>query len=979
MLRRLASTVQTGKLRTKSPLDFETKSSYSVTVSVSDGKRKDTITVTINVTDVDENRAPVFSDGDSTTREVAENTDSGVDIGTAVSATDADEDDLTYTLGGTDAASFSINSTNGQLRTKSPLDFETKSSYSVTISVSDGKRKDTITVTINVTDVDENRAPVFSDGDSTTREVAENTDSGVDIGTAVSATDADMDDLTYTLGGTDAASFSINSTNGQLHTKTPLDYETKTSYSVIITVSDGKLTDTINVTINVTDVDENRPPVFAQDSLSRSILIESNTAVGDNIGTPVTATDPDEDDTLTYSVGGTDVTFISIVSTTGQLQTTAAFLSDTKITYAITVIADDGNGGTDSVDVTVRAAGRTLQQQTNSAPTFTEGHIATRSIEENTPSGVNIGNPVAATDTDNRDRLRYILDGADAASFGIVSTSGQLQTSAALDYETKNSYTVIVMVFDGKGGTDGITVTINVTDATIFPVSDRTSQVQDAIVAALSGIDSAADVTEAHLTTITSLNLSERGITSLKKGDFNGLSYVISIELDHNELTSLPGEVFDGLLSLTTLYLAYNEIASLSENVFVGLSSIESIGLDHNKIASLPENVFDGLSSLEDIDLRFNELTSLPENVFDGLSSLDGIFLSVNKIASLSEDVFDGLSSLEDLWLSKNQLSSLPENVFGGLSSLENLWMHRNSLTSLPEDVFDGLSSLEYIALHRNQLTSLPAGLLNGLSSLNILWLYANKLTSLPDGLFAGVPPMHILVVENYDESEEYMPFNISLEKIAEGQLKVKIPVGTPLNINLNLKVTNGSLSNGESSVYIPAGSVESETISVTRTADTTGAVTVDIGTLPRLPSIPNGIFSIGYHNGYAFAKSGRLPLEVIPAVGGAPTQVDIQMNSLPDTTALLTNYPNPFNPETWIPYQLAKPSDVSITIYSIRGTIVRHLDLGHQTPGYYTNRRLAGHWDGRNNLGERVANGVYYYHLQADIQSPLRKMVILK
>ncbi len=221
MLRRLASTVQTGKLRTKSPLDFETKSSYSVTISVSDGKRKDTITVTINVTDVDENRAPVFSDGDSTTLEVAENTSSGVDIGTAVSATDADEDDLTYTLGGTDAASFSINSTNGQLRTKSPLDFETKSSYSVTISVSDGKRKDTITVTINVTDVDENRAPVFSDGDSTTLEVAENTSSGVDIGTAVSATDADEDDLTYTLGGTDAASFSINSTNGQAANEVP--------------------------------------------------------------------------------------------------------------------------------------------------------------------------------------------------------------------------------------------------------------------------------------------------------------------------------------------------------------------------------------------------------------------------------------------------------------------------------------------------------------------------------------------------------------------------------------------------------------------------------------------------------------------------------------------------------------------------------------------------------------------------------------
>ena len=99
----------------------------------------------------------------------------------------------------------------------------------------------------------------------------------------------------------------------------------------------------------------------------------------------------------------------------------------------------------------------------------------------------------------------------------------------------------------------------------------------------------------------------------------------------------------------------------------------------------------------------------------------------------------------------------------------------------------------------------------------------------------------------------------------------------------------------------------------------------------------------------------------------------------VPEETVLLANYPNPFNPETWIPYHLANPSDVTITIYDTRGTVVRQLDLGHQREGYYTSRSRAAYWDGRNAIGERVASGIYFYQLQADQLSLLRKMVIVK
>ena len=98
-----------------------------------------------------------------------------------------------------------------------------------------------------------------------------------------------------------------------------------------------------------------------------------------------------------------------------------------------------------------------------------------------------------------------------------------------------------------------------------------------------------------------------------------------------------------------------------------------------------------------------------------------------------------------------------------------------------------------------------------------------------------------------------------------------------------------------------------------------------------------------------------------------------------PDETQLLANYPNPFNPETWIPYHLAKSSDVRITIYDVRGSVIRRLELGHLSPGYYTSRNRAAYWDGRNAVGERVASGIYFYQLKADNMSLLRKMLILK
>ena len=92
-----------------------------------------------------------------------------------------------------------------------------------------------------------------------------------------------------------------------------------------------------------------------------------------------------------------------------------------------------------------------------------------------------------------------------------------------------------------------------------------------------------------------------------------------------------------------------------------------------------------------------------------------------------------------------------------------------------------------------------------------------------------------------------------------------------------------------------------------------------------------------------------------------------------PETTTLLANYPNPFNPETWIPYQLAEPTEVSLHIYAVNGRLV------HQLAGIYKSQSRAAHWDGRNEVGEPVASGVYFYTLTAGDFTATRKLLIRK
>ena len=100
---------------------------------------------------------------------------------------------------------------------------------------------------------------------------------------------------------------------------------------------------------------------------------------------------------------------------------------------------------------------------------------------------------------------------------------------------------------------------------------------------------------------------------------------------------------------------------------------------------------------------------------------------------------------------------------------------------------------------------------------------------------------------------------------------------------------------------------------------------------------------------------------------------------ALPDGTALLANYPNPFNQETWIPFQLDAPARVRLTIHDLRGALVREIDLGHRPAGWYRTSGRAARWDGRGQRGEPLASGAYFARLQVGPAASVRKMLLLK
>jgi hypothetical protein len=386
--------------------DFETKSSYSINLSLTDGIETVTKDIAVAVTNVND-MAPIFSSG--ATFSAAENQTA---IGT-VTATDADGDSLTYS---TEGQEINISS-SGVLTFDSAPDYETKNTYTTTVTVSDGTASTTQNITVNVTNVNDN-APVI-----TSAAIFSADENQTSIGT-VSAADADGDTLTYSISGSE---INISSSGVLTFTSAP-DYETKTSYSATVTVSDGIASVTQAITVNVTDVNENEAPVIT--SSATFSAAENQTSIGS-----VSASDANGD-SLTYLISGSEINISSI----GEL--TFAFVPDyeTKNLYTATVTVSDGTASA-TQDITISV----LDLNENRAPLFAS-LPSTLSVAENSL----LVQQINAMDQEG-DAITYSLSGTHASDFNL-SAGGLISFKTAKDFEnlSNNRFDITVTISDGS-------------------------------------------------------------------------------------------------------------------------------------------------------------------------------------------------------------------------------------------------------------------------------------------------------------------------------------------------------------------------------------------------------------------------------------------------------------------------------------------------------------------------------------------------
>ena len=306
-----------------------------------------------------ENDLPDFGDDESVDRSVAENV-KGASVGDPVTA--IDDDPLQFTLSGDGSDDFEVDN-SGQITTAEKLDYETRSSYTITVTATDPSlASSSIVVNITVTDADDgatieaNVAPEF-DGDSADRSVPEDSEAGANVGDPVVAADGNSgDSVSYALSGDEAGSFAIWP-SGQITVAegVTLDYETRNAYTVVLTATDGSgATDSITVNISVTDMDENIAPAFAEESATLSVV--ENTGAGSNVGDPVVATDADEDE-LTYALSGDGAGSFEIWPS-GQITVAEGANLDyeSQTSHMVTVTASDGKGGSASIAVTINVS-----------------------------------------------------------------------------------------------------------------------------------------------------------------------------------------------------------------------------------------------------------------------------------------------------------------------------------------------------------------------------------------------------------------------------------------------------------------------------------------------------------------------------------------------------------------------------------------------------------------------------------------------
>ena len=495
-----------------------------------------------------------------------------------------------------------------------------------------------------------------------------------------------------------------------------------------------------------------------------------------------------------------------------------------------------------------------------------------------------------------------------------------------------------------------------------------------------------------HATNLTSLNLYANYIKDLSP--LAGLTNLTSLNLYGNDFKDLSP--LAGLTNLTSLNLKYNEITDISS--LAGLTNLTMLNLWDNRIWDV--SALEDLTSLESLFLGNNLILDLSPLVANtGLGTGDVVDLRINRALS-DTSLNTHIPALRTrgvkvhrtyVYLSGPSIVTAGQTVTLDLNVENTVDLDR---VKLEVDFRTTDSSIVSVAegdfLKQNSGTTyfIPGRISsNKAEEIEILHL--------TDGGVSGSGVLASITFKGHTIGYGFIHFDVELltpsseaiPHIEQSFFFLEVVASWDINGDGEVNVTDLLIVAQKMGDYDDAAdldgdervTVEDFVIVASHLGET---VTSEAPSVVTRSSVSHATIQKWIDMAHA-ANDESLAFQ-----RGIANLERLLNTTRPNVTALLPNYPNPFNPETWIPYHLAHAADVTLTIYDTKGVVMRQFDLGHQPAGYYTDKTQAAYWDGRNNLGEPVGSGVYFYQLQVENSrsetgagdfSATRKLVILK
>ena len=496
-----------------------------------------------------------------------------------------------------------------------------------------------------------------------------------------------------------------------------------------------------------------------------------------------------------------------------------------------------------------------------------------------------------------------------------------------------------------------------------------------------------------------------------------GVEYIDGVGSVNNNTIS-DFSPLETLSQLTYLDLSGSSLSDISFTV--NLIQLKELDLWNNTISDI--SALSGLTQLEILNLSYNAISDI--SALSGLIQLSVLYFRHNAISDIS--ALSGLTQLSVLYLQHNAISDVSPLVTLNLTGTYVYPDRRSGFQT------EGLkikgNPLSYASIN----THIPAMQAKGIEVVFDDTAHPALIKIVGDGQTgtSGVLLASPFVVEVQDESAQPMK-DVSVTFTIHSGGGILSPTTTQTDADGKARATlTLGWTPGTTTVHATAAGFKSYVLfKATATVltdhimaeDVNGDGVIDVEDLVLVAASFGAVPIPGVLPSTDVNGDGKINNEDVllvlaaleatstpagPSFGTQPTVASLQhwiaeakLHSTRDTTfqrgilileqllaaltpeetALLPNYPNPFNPETWIPYQLAKPVDVKISIYAVDGTLVRTLDVGHQSVGIYESKNRAAYWDGRNALGEPVASGVYFFTLTAGEFTATRRMLIRK